>query len=33
VAKLDDAHIPFELASTKGGQPPIDGFDLTDETT
>ena len=31
-AKLDEAHIPFELASIKGGEPPIDGFDLEDET-
>jgi putative intracellular protease/amidase len=29
-AVLADAGIPFELASVRGGQPPIDGFDLTD---
>lgn len=30
IGKLKDAGIPFELASVKGGQPPIDGFDLND---
>jgi len=31
LAVLQDAGIPFELASIRGGQPPIDGFDLSDE--
>lgn len=31
LAVLQDAEIPFELASIRGGQPPIDGFDLSDE--
>lgn len=30
IGKLKDAGIPYELASIKGGQPPIDGFDLND---
>lgn len=29
-AKLQDAGISVELASIKGGRPPIDGFDLSD---
>lgn len=29
---LADSGIPFELASVRGGQPPIDGFDLSDPT-
>jgi putative intracellular protease/amidase len=28
---LADAGIAFELASVRGGQPPIDGFDLSDQ--
>jgi len=31
LAVLQDAGIPTELASIRGGQPPIDGFDLSDE--
>lgn len=29
-AVLADSGIPFELASVRGGQPPVDGFDLSD---
>lgn len=28
---LADSGIPFELASVRGGQPPVDGFDLSDQ--
>lgn len=31
LAVLQDAGIKTELASIRGGQPPVDGFDLTDE--
>ena len=31
LAVLNDAGIPTELASVRGGQPPIDGFDLSDK--
>lgn len=31
LAEFQNAGIPFELASIRGGHPPIDGFDLTDE--
>lgn len=31
LAVLRDAGIPTELASVRGGQPPVDGFDLSDE--
>lgn len=31
LAVLQDAGIPTDLASVRGGQPPVDGFDLSDE--
>jgi len=31
LAVLEDAGIPTHLASVRGGQPPIDGFDLSDK--
>jgi putative intracellular protease/amidase/alkylhydroperoxidase/carboxymuconolactone decarboxylase family protein YurZ len=31
LAVLHDAGIPTELASVRGGQPPVDGFDLSDD--
>ena len=31
LAVLQDAGIPYHLASVRGGQPPIDGFDLSDK--
>lgn len=31
LAVLEDAGIPVDLASIRGGQPPVDGFDLKDD--